>query len=63
MKHGVDITTVASRLGHTNVRTTYQYYVKVTSKMKNDAVNKFEEFADGLPVLQTNPNKRTRQIA
>ena len=31
--------------------------------MKNDAVNKFEEFADGLPVLQTNPNKRTRQIA
>ena len=63
MKHGVDIATVASRLGHTNVRTTYQYYVKVTSKMKNDAVNKFEEFADGLPVLQINPNNKKRQIA
>lgn len=42
---GADIKAVSKRLGHSNIRTTYEIYVKVTQKMKNDAVDRFEEIA------------------
>ena len=45
---GADIKAVSKRLGHSTIKTTYEIYVRVTSKMKNDAVEKFEQFAINL---------------
>ena len=45
---GVDIKAIAKRLGHSNIRTTYEIYVRVTKKMKTDTVDKFEDFANEL---------------
>lgn len=42
---GADVKAVSKRLGHSNIRTTYEIYVRVTEKMKNDAVDRFEEIA------------------
>ena len=42
---GADVKAVSKRLGHSTIRTTYEIYVRVTEKMKNDAVDKFEEIA------------------
>ena len=42
---GADIKAVSKRLGHSTIRTTYEIYVRVTEKMKDDAVDKFEEIA------------------
>ena len=39
---GSDIKAVSKRLGHSNIRTTYEIYVKVTTKMESDTVEKFE---------------------
>lgn len=39
---GADIKAVSKRLGHSNIRTTYEIYVKVTTKMELDTVEKFE---------------------
>lgn len=39
---GADIKAVSKRLGHSNIRTTYEIYVKVTTKMESDIVEKFE---------------------
>lgn len=39
---GADIKAVSKRLGHSNIRTTYDIYVKVTTKMESDTVEKFE---------------------
>lgn len=39
---GADIKAVSKRLGHRNIRTTYEIYVKVTTKMESDTVEKFE---------------------
>lgn len=39
---GADIKAVSKRLGHSNTRTTYEIYVKVTTKMESDTVEKFE---------------------
>jgi prophage lambdaBa02, site-specific recombinase, phage integrase family len=39
---GADIKAVSKRLGHSNIRTTYEIYVKVTTKMESDTVEKFE---------------------
>ena len=43
---GADVKAVSKRLGHSNIRTTYEIYVRVTSKMKEDVVDKFEQFAN-----------------
>ena len=43
---GADIKAVSKRLGHSNINTTYEIYVRVTSKMKNDVVQKFENYAN-----------------
>ena len=45
IENGADVKAVAKRLGHSTIRTTYEIYVKVTSKMESDVVNKFEEYA------------------
>ena len=39
---GADIKAVSKRLGHSNIRTTYEIYVKFTTKMESDTVEKFE---------------------
>lgn len=39
---GADIKAVSKRLGHSNIRTTYEIYVKVTTKMESDTVEKVE---------------------
>lgn len=39
---GADIKAVSKRLGHSNIRTTYEIYVKVTTKIESDTVEKFE---------------------
>lgn len=38
IQEGADIKAVAKRLGHSSIETTYNIYVRVTEKMKNDAV-------------------------
>lgn len=45
---GADIKAIAKRSGHSNIRTTYEIYVRVTKKMKTDTVDKFEDFANEL---------------
>lgn len=46
---GADIKAVSKRLGHSNIRTTYEIYVKVTTKMESDTVEKFESIGLNLP--------------
>lgn len=45
---GADVKAVSKRLGHSNIRTTYEIYVRVTTQMESDTVNKFEEYATAL---------------
>lgn len=46
IESGADIKAVSERLGHSNIRVTYEIYVKVTSKMLSDTVDKFEIYAN-----------------
>ena len=46
IESGADIKAVSKRLGHRNINITYDIYVRVTSKMKNDVVDRFEEYAN-----------------
>lgn len=48
---GADIKAVSKRLGHSNIRTTYEIYVKVTTKMESDTVEKFESIGLNLALL------------
>lgn len=48
IESGADIKAVSKRLGHSTIRTTYEIYVRVTNKMKNDTVEKFEQYAVNL---------------
>lgn len=43
IESGADIKAVSKRLGHRNIDTTYDIYVRVTEKMENETANKFEE--------------------
>jgi len=45
---GADIKAVSKRLGHKNINITYDIYVRVTTKMKSDVVDKFEEYANAV---------------
>ncbi len=45
---GADIKAVSKRLGHSTIKTTYEIYVRVTNKMKNDTVERFEQYAVNL---------------
>ena len=46
IENGVDVKAVAKRLGHSNIRTTYEIYVRVTDKMEHDSVDKFDDFTN-----------------
>ena len=43
---GADIKAVSKRIGHKNINITYDIYVRVTTKMKSDVVDKFELYAN-----------------
>ena len=45
IESGADIKAVSKRLGHSTINTTYNTYVKVTTKMESDIVDKFELYA------------------
>ena len=45
IESGADIKAISERLGHNNIQTTYEFYVRVTKKMNNDVVEKFEKVA------------------
>lgn len=40
-----DIKAVSKRLGHKNINITYDIYVRGTTQMKSDVVDKFEKYA------------------
>jgi len=46
IEQGADVKAVAKRLGHSNINTTYNIYVRVTEKMKENTADKFDEYAD-----------------
>ena len=50
IEQGADIKAVSKRLGHSSIQTTYNVYVRVTDKMENDTVNKFENQANSLDI-------------
>ncbi len=43
IESGADIKAVSKRLGHRNIDTTYNIYVRVTEKMESETANKFEK--------------------
>lgn len=45
---GSDIKAVSKRLGHRNIDTTYNIYVRVTEKMENETAEKFEKICSCL---------------
>ncbi len=48
IESGADIKAVSKRLGHRNIDTTYNIYVRVTEKMETETANKFEEICKSL---------------
>ena len=48
IESGADIKAVSKRLGHRNIDTTYNIYVRVTEKMESETANKFEEICSCL---------------
>ena len=53
IESGADIKAVSKRLGHSTIQTTYNIYVRVTSKMETDTVSRFEEYANSLDIPKT----------
>lgn len=53
IESGADIKAVSKRLGHSTIQTTYNIYVRVTEKMENETVDKFEEYANTLDIPKT----------
>ena len=53
IENGADIKAVSKRLGHSSIQTTYNIYVKVTNKMENETVNRFEEYTNTINIPQT----------
>ena len=47
---GADIKAVSKRLGHSTIETTYNIYVRVTVKMEEEVVSKFEDYANSLEI-------------
>ena len=60
-----DIKAVSERLGHSNIRVTYEIYVKVTSKMLSDTVDKFEIYANDVKSdeILSNEKNQLKNIA
>ena len=53
IESGADIKAVSKRLGHSTIDTTYNIYVRVTEKMQNDTVEKFEDYAKDMVIPKT----------
>lgn len=47
---GADIKAVSKRLGHSTIETTYNIYVRVTVKMEEEVVSKFEDYTNSLEI-------------
>lgn len=45
---GADIKAVSKRLGHSTIETTYNIYVRVTTKMEEEIVSKFENYTKNI---------------
>lgn len=45
---GADIKAVSKRLGHSTIETTYNIYVRVTTKMEDEIVSKFENYTKNI---------------
>lgn len=43
---------VSKRLGHSAIQTAYNIYVRVTEKMENDTVDRFENYTNSLDILK-----------
>ena len=52
---GADIKAVSKRLGHSTIETTYNIYVRVTLKMEEEIVSKFEDYASVLEISFSKP--------
>ena len=65
IESGADIKAVSERLGHSNIRVTYEIYVKVTSKMLSDTVDKFEIYANDVKSdeILSNEKNQLKNIA
>ena len=53
IEQGADIKAVSKRLGHSTIQTTYNIYVRVTSKMETDTVDRFENYTNSLNIPKT----------
>ena len=56
---GADIKAVSKRLGHSTIETTYNIYVRVTLKMEEEVVSKFEDYANSLEISILKKPKET----
>ncbi|HHX33350.1 MAG TPA: tyrosine-type recombinase/integrase, partial [Mollicutes bacterium] len=56
IEQGADIKAVSKRLGHSTIQTTYNIYVRVTSKMETDTVDRFENYTNSLNIPKTIEN-------
>lgn len=45
---GADIKAVSKRLGHSTIETTYNIYVRVTTKMEEEIISKFEDYTKNI---------------
>lgn len=50
IESGSDIKAVSKRLGHSTIQTTYNIYVRVTNKMENDTVDRFESYTSDMEI-------------
>lgn len=50
IESGADIKAVSKRLGHSTIETTYNIYVRVTVKMEEEVVSKFEDYTNSLEI-------------
>ena len=48
LEAGVDVKTLQTNLGHSNISTTLDVYAHVTQKLKADSADKLEKFVSGL---------------
>ena len=59
---GADIKAVSKRLGHSTIETTYNIYVRVTVKMEEEVVSKFEDYANSLEIsILKKPKERMQE--
>lgn len=63
IESGADIKAVSKRLGHSTIQTTYNIYVRVTVKMEEEVVNKFEDYTNSLEIsILKKPKKQSKKL-